>query len=72
MNIQYKNGALIIILPCADPAAAHALLLNSINSVVKYSAASDDKANNFGDEIIPLLNLQQSLMPGEEDLDKMG
>jgi hypothetical protein len=71
MNIRYTNDALIITLPCGDPAATHALLLQSINSVVKYSAASEDKEKNFGDQVIPLLNLQQILMPGEEDLQKI-
>ncbi|MBN8668755.1 MAG: hypothetical protein J0M30_14755 [Chitinophagales bacterium] len=69
-TIKYTDSAIVITLPCVDPAATHASLLNSIAANVEYSSQSEDKHKNFGDEVTPLIELLRSILPDENQLRK--
>lgn len=69
-GVNYKNGKLTIVIPSSSPAALHALIMQSIVSNMKYSVASPDKAPNFAEETIPLINLLATMLPDEQQLEK--
>jgi hypothetical protein len=69
MTTIYKPNALVIEIQTSSPQALHAHLLQSINASVQYCIAASDKSENFADEVIPLMQLQQSLLPAEKDLE---
>lgn len=68
-GVNYKNGKLTIVIPSSSPAALHASIMQSIVSNMKYSVASPDKATNFAEETIPLINLLQTMLPDERQLE---
>jgi hypothetical protein len=69
-SILYRPDALIITIPCPDPAAAHSQLLQSITANMKYSAGANDKSRFYHEEVLPLINLLKVIIPGEEALMK--
>jgi len=69
-SIQYTNSALVITIPCANPAAVHLQLMKSITANVKYSSACQNKSIEYTDEILPLLSLLATMIPGERELEK--
>lgn len=69
-KIEYRDAALIITLPCADPAALHARLMQSIAANIHYASAAKDKAPNYFDEIEPIIILLKCILPGERELMK--
>ena len=69
-KIEYQDAALVITLPCTDPAALHAQLMRSITAGIHYASAAKDKASNYLDEIEPIITLLKCLLPGERELMK--
>lgn len=70
-NFNYTTTGISINIPCQNPAATHAMLLQSIVSNVGYSAGAEYKTDKYADEIMPLIQLLKTLLPTEQDLEKM-
>lgn len=71
MNISYQPQGLVITIPCTNPEAVHAMLMQSIAANMEYSAAAADKHRNYADEVIPLIELLKAMLPDEAQLCKM-
>lgn len=64
-TIQYDKNTLVIKLKTSDPAALHAQLMHSI--AANMHSLYESKRSN---DIAPLINLLQSILPNERELEK--
>ncbi len=67
-KIEYRNDALVITLPCADPAALHASLMQSIAANMNSIGCMQHRL--ITDEIAPLIDLLRAILPDERALIK--
>ena len=67
-KIEYRNDALVITLSCADPAALHAALMQSIAASMNSIACMQCRL--MTDEIAPLIDLLRAILPDERALMK--
>ncbi len=68
-KIEYKPDALVITLPCSDPAALHSQLMQSIAANMN-NFASNPHHPTLPDEISPLINLLRTILPTERHLSR--
>lgn len=67
-KVEYHENALVLYLPCSDPAALHASLMQSI--AANMSAISCVKRKIPEDDVAPLIELLRVILPGELALSK--
>ena len=70
MNIKYNETGIIISIPCSDPAATHAQLMQSIAATIEYSSLVEEKNGNYADEMIPIIRLMKVLLPDAKQLER--
>lgn len=68
--ITYESAALVIKIDTTDPAILHSQLMHSLIGNLKYSSSANPKDINYSEQILPLLQLLQTLMPDDKELSK--
>lgn len=69
-TIDYDDGKLNISISCISPAAMHSTLMHSILRTIKYTLSCPDKTEDFAEEVIPLIDLMETMLPTERQLKK--
>ena len=69
-KIEYQTDALVISLPCSDPAAMHSQLMQSIAQNLHCIFACNQQHSSPVD-MAPIISILQSILPGERELNKL-
>ena len=69
-SIAYNENGVQINLETTAPAATHELLMRGINDAIRYYVESPDKTKDT-EGLIALLQLQNALIPKEQELNKI-
>jgi hypothetical protein len=67
--VQYESNSLVITIQTSSPAVTHHLLMRGINEAVQYFINHPEKRKAM-DGLIALLELQKTMLPREEELEK--
>ncbi len=70
MNIQKNETGIEITIPCSEPAATHAQLMQSKAANIEYSSQAEEKHGNYADEMIPIIRLMKVLLPDAKRLER--
>lgn len=66
--VHYKKNALVIVVKSVCANADHERLMTAINTALRMAFACREKRKSDMDDLVPLFDLQASLLPDEREL----